>query len=299
MRRIWAVAATALALVLLVASDRPVAAQATQPLPAPTNVRIENVNNPQPPDYITIPKVLRWDAVPGNDASYQVEQLTLPPRDPSGPYESSFTVVSTAGPGEPREYRFDSKPWRGPYCFRVVAVYAGSEFRASDQACTPKERDGGPYDPPQPAIALLASLRGFVITWPSPFYHGEYSVQKAVKPSSAEDPREQDWAYASMHITEVSPGQYEFGDLGSVVGQVYCYRVRPNIEDGRWSPPACLGQPPVDFGPGYQPTPVSPDAGNTVSEALGDVPFHWELAVGGLVLLFVGLVNWWVFRGYR
>lgn len=276
-----------------------VAAQTPQPLPAPTNVRIENAINPLPTDLILIPRVVRWDAVPRSDASYRVEQRTLPPRDPSGPYEPAWSAVSTTGPSDAREYRFETAPWRGPYCFRVVAVYPGGEFRASEQACVPKERDGSPYDPPQPTIALLASLRGFVITWPSPFYHGEYSVQKAVKPSSAEDPQEGDWGYASMHINEVSPGQYEFGDLGTVVGQVYCYRVRPNLEDGRWSPPACMGQPPVDFGPGYEPTPVSPDAGNGLPDGLVHVSFPWELTVGGIVLVVVAVVNWLVFRGYR
>jgi hypothetical protein len=263
------------------------AAQTPAALPAPTNVRIENVNNPQPPDYITFPRVLRWDAVPGIDVSYQVEQLTLPPRDPSGPYEPVFTVVSTSGPGEPREYRFDSKPWRGPYCFRVVAVYPGAEFRASDQACVPKERDGGPFDPYQPGIALLANQRGFAVTWQSAFYHGEFSVQKALKPSSTEDPREADWGYASMHLNGID-GQYEFGDLGTVVGQAYCYRVRPNIEDGRWSPPACLAQPPVD---GPQP----PDSGNSPIETSRGLAFGPALALAGAILLLVGLANWLAF----
>lgn len=298
MRRIALVVAVLVAFALLCpAVTRPASAQTPQPLASPTNLRIENAVNPLPTDLITIPKVLRWDAVPGSDVSYQVEQSTLPPRDPSGPYEPGFTVVSKSGSGEPREYRFDSKPWRGPYCFRVVAVYPGEEFRASEQACVPKERDASPYDPPRPGIAILSFGYGFSITWESHFYQGEFSVQKALKPSSAEDPREQDWGYASQHFNGIA-GQYEFGDLGSIVGQTYCYRVRPNIEDGRWSPPACLVQPPID-GPQPGPTPLSPNAGTGVAESLPHVPFEWELVVGGIVLLVVGIVNWWVFRGYR
>lgn len=289
-----------LAMLLLVGaavSTAPAAAQTPPALAAPTNVRIENAVNPLPTDLIFIPRVLRWDAVPGDAASYRVEQLTLPPRDPSGPYEPSFTVVANMGPADPREYRFETAPWRGPYCFRVVAAYPSGEFRASDQACIGKQSDDSPFDIHDLTIAVEAIGSGFFVTWESHFYRGEFSVQKAIKRTGAEQPGEQDWGYASMHFNGID-GQYGFGDLGTIVGQVYCYRVRPNIEDGRWSPPACLAQPPVD-GPQPGPTPLSPDAGNAAAAPFRHVPFPWELTVGGVVLLVVAVVNWWVFRGYR
>ncbi len=299
MRRIRAIAAVILALVVLAAaSSGRTAAQAPEQLPAPTNLRIENVYNPLPPDLLTIPKVVRWDRVAMPGVNYRVT-MTLPPRDGLAPNPLPETAIAKVADSEPPEYRFEYAPWRGPYCFRVAALYPEGQVSNSEPVCIAKQTDDSPFDVHDLSIDLQASLRGFVITWESHFYRGEYSVQKAVKPSSAEDPKEGDWGYASMHINEVSPGQYEFGDLGTVVGQVYCYRVRPNLEDGRWSPPACMGQPPVDFGPGYEPTPVSPDAGNGLPDALVHVSFPWELTVGGIVLVVVAVVNWLVFRGYR
>ena len=233
----------------------------------------------------------------GGAASYRVEQRTLPPRDPLGFYEPTDTLVATVGQTDPREYRFETAPWRGPYCFRVVAAYPAGEFRASDQTCIGKQSDDSPYDVHHLTIGVEATGSGFFIAWESHFYRGEFSVQKAITRSNAEDPRDQDWGYASMHFEGVD-GQYEFGDLGTIVGQIYCYRVRPNIEDGRWSPAACLVQPPID-GPQPGPTPLSPDAGNAATAPLRHVPFPWELTVGAVVLLVVAVVNWWVFRGYR
>lgn len=297
MRGIGFLAGAALALaVLAAAGSRPATAQTPTPLAAPTNVRIENAYNPLPTDLILIPRVLRWDAAAGGAASYRVEQRTLPPRDPSGFYEPTNTLVATVGPTDPREYRFETADWRGPYCFRVVAAYPSGEFHASEPACIAKQTDDSPFDIHQLTIGVEATGSGFFVTWESPFYRGEFSVQKAIK-RGAEDPREEDWGYASMHFNGVD-GQYEFGDLGTIVGQVYCYRVRPDIEDGRWSPPACLTQPPVD-GPQPGLTPLSPGAGNGVSAPLRHVPFPWEFTVGGVVLLIVAFVNWWVFRGYR
>lgn len=297
MRGIQTLAAILLAAVVLaVASVGPVAAQTPQPLAAPTNLRIENAVNPLPTDLITIPKVLRWDPVATPGVNYRVT-MTLPPRDGPAPNPLPETTVAKVADSEPPEYRFEYAPWRGPYCFRVSALYGDGQVSTSEPACISKERDGSPHDVQQPTIGVEATGSGFFITWESHFYRGEFSVQKAVKPSSTEDPRERDWGYASQHFNGID-GRYEFGDLGSEVGKTYCYRVRPNIEDGRWSPPACLAQPPID-GPQPGPTPVSPDAGNGAAGALPHVPFPWELTVGGIVLLLVAVLNWWVFRGYR
>jgi hypothetical protein len=271
-------------------------ALAADPPPAPTNLRIENAVNPLPTDLITIPRVLRWDAVADPTAGYTVT-LLLPPRDPApGFAEPQPVPVATVAAGQPLEYRFETAPWRGPYCLRVVADYPSGEHHASEPACVAKERDGGPYDPPMPAIAINAIHRGFVITWPSPFYHGFYSVQRAEKPSGSESVPESAWGYSSRSIGEDSPGHYQFGDLGFEVGKVYCYRVRPNLEDGRWSPPACLLGTPSDEPEPDRP-PLPPEVGNSPLQVVNR--FRDDLLLGGALLVLAALANWWAFRGYR
>ncbi len=233
MRGIGLAAAIVLAGVVLGAGPiGPARAQTPAALAAPANVRIENVYNPLPPDLLTIPKVVRWDRVAAPGVNYRVT-LTLPPRDGPAPSPLPENAVAKVADSEPPEYRFEYAPWRGPYCFRVAALYPEGQVSDSEPVCIAKQTDDSPFDVHDLSIGLQASLRGFVITWESHFYRGEFSVQKALKPSSADNPREQDWGYVSMHISEVGNGLYEFAEPGTVVGQAYCFRVRPNIDDGR------------------------------------------------------------------
>lgn len=186
MRRIGLAAAIVLAGVVLGAGPiGPARAQTPAALAAPANVRIENVYNPLPPDLLTIPKVVRWNRVAAPGVNYRVA-LTLPPRD--GPALSPLpeNAVARVADSEPPEYRFEYAPWRGPYCFRVAALYPDGQESNAEPVCIAKQTDDSPFDVHDLSIGLQASLRGFVITWGSHFYRGEFSVQKALKPSSAE-----------------------------------------------------------------------------------------------------------------